>query len=77
MNSPYPLWKQLLVVVLMPPVMGALFALRARGWANTVQGENPSGKTIERQRKEALAITGAGWIVGFGVFIYVHFIQKQ
>jgi len=33
-----------------------------------------SEKTIARQRTEFLAMLLSGWIVGFGVVIYVHFV---
>jgi hypothetical protein len=60
----------------MPPVVGLIFGVLARGWANTVQGGKASERTVARQRKEMLAMIGAGWIVGFGMFIYVHFLHR-
>ncbi len=75
MQSPYPFWEQLLGVAIVAPVAGILFGVLARGWANTVQGGKASQKTVARQRKEMLAMIGAGWIVGFGEVLYFHFIR--
>jgi hypothetical protein len=75
MQSPYPFSQQLLGVLIGAPVVGLVFGVLARGWANTVQGGAASKKTVARQRKEVLAMIGAGWIVGFGEVILFHFIR--
>ena len=77
MQSPYPIWQQLLILGIMPPVVALIFGALARGWARTVQGGRVSEETSARQRKEVLAMMGAAYIVGFGTFLYVHFVQHR
>jgi len=77
MQSPYPFWQQLLGVLLGVPVMALLFGILARSWAIGAQGGTPNNKTVARQRKEVLAMMGAGWIVGFGEVILLHFLHSR
>ena len=77
MQSPYPIWEQLLIFAIMPPIVSLLFGVLARGWANTVEGGKVSEKTKTRQRKEVLAMLGSSYIVGTLVFIYVHLFQHR
>ena len=74
MQSPYPFWQQLLMILIGAPVISLVFGVLARGWANTVQGGSPSKETVARQRKLAFAMMGATWIVGFGEMILFHFL---
>jgi hypothetical protein len=77
MHGPYPVWEQLLIFTVMPPCLALLFGVYVRGWAKTVQGGKVSKQTTERQRKEVLAMMLAAWIVGFGAFVVVHFIDPS
>jgi hypothetical protein len=76
MQSPYPLWQQLLIIFFLPPLGALVFGIFARGWANVVQGGKVTEKTTLRQRKEVLAMVLAGWIVGFGLIIFVHIFRR-
>jgi hypothetical protein len=66
-QSPYPFWQQLLIILLLPPIVSLVFGVLARG-----RGDNTE-KTINRRRTAIWAMMFAGWIVGFGEIIFVHF----
>ena len=51
-HQPAPLLEQILIFVLGPPIMACLFWLKARGWAETVQGSCVSDTTKRRQKVE-------------------------
>ena len=65
-----PLWEQLLIGILGPPIMAILFRFRARGWAMMVQGGTVSNTTEKRQRIEFWGILVAMYLLMFGIFIY-------
>jgi hypothetical protein len=65
-----PLWEQLVIGILGPPIMAILFRFRARGWAMMVQGGTVSEKTKDRQRIEFWVVLILCYVIVFGEFIY-------
>lgn len=63
-HQPAPLWEQLLIFLLGPPVMACLFWLKARGWAETVQGSTVSETTKSRQKVEFWVLLLAMYLIG-------------
>ena len=50
--------------------MAGLFWLKARGWAETVQGSNVSGTTKRRQRSEFWVLLLVMYLFGLGCVVY-------
>ena len=71
-----PLWEQVAIVTLIPPVGTSLWWLRARGWARTVQGETVTEKTKQRQEWEFWALLAASYVMMICVFIYASWKCK-
>jgi len=69
-TSPYPISEQVLLDLIAPPVLAAIFWFRARGWARFVQGGDVSEETKGRQWLEFRVVLILGWIVMFGISIY-------
>lgn len=65
-----PLWEQVAIGILGPPIMAILFRYMARGWAMTVQRGSVSQKTQERQKFEFWAMLIIMYLVVWGTFIY-------
>ena len=65
-----PLWEQLAIGILGPPIMAVLFRFMARGWAMSVQGGSVSKETEKRQRIEFWGMLVAMYLSVFGEFIY-------
>lgn len=73
MRSPAPLWEQLTILILGPPIMATLIWVVSRGWAMAVQGGTASEKTKRRQRIEFYAVLIAMYAIGFGMAVYAWF----
>lgn len=65
-----PLWEQVMILVLGPPIMACLFWLKARGWANNVQGGSVGERTKNRQKLEFWVLMAVMYILGFGIMLY-------
>jgi len=65
-----PLWQQLAIVILGPPIMAWLVRLMSRGWALTVQGGTISEKTRKRQKYEFWGLLIFLYIMGIAMFAY-------
>jgi hypothetical protein len=50
--NPTPLWEQVAIVLLGPPVMACAWWLLSRGWARAVQVGMASERTKRRQKFE-------------------------
>jgi hypothetical protein len=72
MESPYSIWQQVLAISLGPPVIALVFYILASGRVSAVFGGKIPDKTKIDVKNVALAMMGAGWIVGFGGVILVH-----
>jgi len=68
-----PLSDQLLFDVLIPPAGTVVWWLMSRAWASAVQGGKVSETTRKRQRKEAIVLLLAAYILMFSVTIYARF----
>jgi|HubBroStandDraft_1064217.scaffolds.fasta_scaffold663430_2 hypothetical protein len=68
--SAAPLWEQLIILILGPPIMTALWWFAARGWALTVQGGTASSKTKRRQKVEFYVVLVVMYVVGLGMALY-------
>jgi len=75
MQGASPLWEQVLIFVLGPPIMAVLIHLLSRGWATLVQGGKISERTRKRQRVEFWAVLCIMYVMGFGIFLYAHLIK--
>lgn len=75
MQGASPLWVQLLIIFLGPPIMAVLVHFLSRGWAFTVQGGKISERTQKRQRWEFWFSLCLMYAICFGLFIYGHFIK--
>jgi hypothetical protein len=69
-GSSTPLWEQIAIVFLGPPVMACAWLLLSRGWAMAVQGGAASGKTKRRQRIEFWVLLAAMYVVTIGMALY-------
>jgi hypothetical protein len=65
-----PVWEQILISVVGPPVIATLWRFRARGWARTVQGGTVSVKTERRQKTEFWILLIVLYAIMIGVFMY-------
>jgi hypothetical protein len=65
-----PLWEQLVILLLGPPIITAIWWIAARGWAVAVQGGTATKKTKTRQKMEFWAILALMYAVGFGMTVY-------
>ena len=65
-----PLWEQLAIGFVGPPIMAIIFRFMAREWAMTVQGGTVSQKTEKRQRIEFWGMLIAMYLLVWGMFIY-------
>jgi len=67
-----PLYEQLLFDVFIPPAGAILWWLMSRAWASAVQGGSVSETTRKRQKKEALVLLVAAYVLMFGITIYAR-----
>jgi hypothetical protein len=65
-----PVWEQILIGTVGPPILAVLWRLGARGWARTVQGGTISEKTEARQKTEFWILLFAMYAIMIGMFIY-------
>ena len=65
-----PLWEQLAILIIGPPIMAAFFWLMSRGWALGVQGGTASDKTKQRQKIEFWMLLVAMYVIGLGMALY-------
>jgi hypothetical protein len=65
-SSPHPLWQQIVVLVLVPPVMAGLTWLMMRGWAMGVQGGTVTERTKKRQKIEFWGMLVAFYLIVWG-----------
>ena len=65
-----PVWEQFLIATVGPPVIAALWRVRARGWARTAQGGAISARTEQRQKKEFWVLLIAMYALMIVVFLY-------
>ena len=69
-SSPTPLWEQIAIVFLGPPIMACVWWVISRGWAKTVQGGIASEKTKRRQKIEFGVLLIAMYVVTLGMALY-------
>lgn len=70
-----PLWEQVLVVALTPPIMAALVAILNRGWAGAVAGvlgRKASETTKKEQVWEFWFVLIVLYLGLTGMFVYAH-----
>ena len=65
-----PLWEQLAILIVGPPVMASLIWSLSRGWAKTVQGGTASEQTRARQRVEFWTLLIVMYVMGFGMALF-------
>ena len=64
---------QILFVLVVPPIMTALWWLGSRGWANVVQGGNVSDRTKRRQKWEFWVVLAVLYVIVAGFALYARF----
>lgn len=69
-SSQTPLWEQVIIVLLGPPVMASAWWVLSRGWAKTVQGGTASEKTRHRQKIEFWGLMIVMYVVTLGMTLY-------
>ena len=67
-----PLSQQLALDIIIPPAGSLLGWLMSRAWASVVQGRAASETTRKRQKKEALVLLIAVYVLMFGITIYAR-----
>ena len=65
-----PLWEQIAIVLIGPPVMACAWWVLSRGWAKIVQGGMTSEKTKRRQKVEFWGLLIAMYAVTLGMTLY-------
>ena len=65
-----PLPQLILLDIVAPPIMAALWWLKARGMAGAIQGGTVSKETRRRQKQECLAILCLCYLLAFGFTLY-------
>lgn len=65
-----PVYQQILLDVLFPPVGAYLWSVMARGWAGLIRKGTITVKTSLRQKREFWIILVAGYLIMFGITIY-------
>jgi len=65
-----PLWEQILILAVGPPIMTIFWWLAARAWAGAVQGGTVSDRTKRRQKVEFYVILILMYAVGGGMALY-------
>jgi len=75
-HTPAPLWEQLLILFLAPPLLAGITWARSRGWAQTVQGEDVSKRTENRQRSEFWVLLIVLYVGLLGIFAYGWWIHR-
>lgn len=65
-----PISQQILLDLIAPPVLAAVWRFKASGWARAVQGGKVSEETRDRQRMEFWVVLILSYLVMFGVTLY-------
>ena len=68
-----PLYQQIVLDLLVPPIGSAIWAFVVRGWAGVVQGGTVTERTKQRQKIEFWVILVAAYLLMFGITIYGRF----
>lgn len=69
-SSSTPLWEQVVIVFLGPPIMAMIWRVASRGWATVVQGGTTSEKTKRRQKWEFWVLLAAMYLVTLSMAAY-------
>jgi hypothetical protein len=67
--------QQVAFVIMVPPIITALWWLGSRGWANIVQAGNVSERTKRRQKWEFWVVLIVVYIIVLGFAGYAHFLH--
>jgi hypothetical protein len=68
-----PLWEQVLIVVLSPPLSAGAWWLLSRGWGQSVQGGSVSQRTRTRQTWGFWIVLALGYLVTISMAVYAYF----
>jgi hypothetical protein len=71
-SSLTPIWEQIAIVLIGPPVMACAWWILSRGWARIVQGGTTSEKTKRRQKVEFWGLLIAMYAVTLGMTLYAN-----
>ena len=70
-----PIGKQILLDVVVPPILTALWWLFSRGWANAIQAGDVSDTSKDRQGKGFWIVLAALYLIMFGATAYFNFVS--
>ena len=70
-----PLWQQILVLICMPPCLSCLCWMMMRGKATSIQGNDVSVETKDRQRFEFWTLLAVLYLGALFLFVYGHFFH--
>ena len=65
------------MLTLIPPGVAVTFYVLGYSWVNIVQRGKASQEAVTQLKTIALAMLISGYIVGFGEFVFVHYVQRQ
>jgi hypothetical protein len=68
-----PLFEQVLIDLVGPPIGAGLFWLLSRGWAITVQGGSVSDRTRARQVRGFWVVMAVSYVVMIAITVYGYF----
>jgi hypothetical protein len=75
MNHALPIWQQILLDIVAPPVGALLWWFQSRGWAGLVHGGEPSETTKFRQNRGFWIVLGVLYLIMFGATAYYNFMS--
>jgi hypothetical protein len=74
MKHALPLWQQIALDLVAPPVLTVLWWVQSRGWAGLVHGGEPTETTKLRQNRGFWIVMGALYLIMFAVTAYYNFV---
>jgi len=75
MNHALPLWQQIALDLVAPPILAILWWLQSRGWAGLVQGGETSETTKHRQSRGFWIVLGGIYLIMFGATAYYNVLM--
>jgi hypothetical protein len=70
-----PIGQQIVLDIVAPPILTALWWLFSRGWANAVQGGDVSEMTRDRQGKGLWIVLAGLYLIMFGATAYFNLFE--
>lgn len=74
-SAALPMGEQILIILIGPPIMAALWWLGSRGFGGVVQGGSVSERTKSRQKRGLWIMLGVMYLLGFAIMLYSRLRQ--